>query len=530
MVAVAAFRQGDERYVDWEPIGSGGSANVYAVFDRDLGIRLAIKLLKPEICADPRQLESLRREVLISRALRHPNICPIHDIYEGPQGVGVLMDLLEGQDLKQWIAENRGNLLETLAQRVSALQRLAEALVVAHRLILHRDLKPANIFLAGGGLEHPLIMDFGISVLGGSCSASAGSAGTPKYMAPEQYRAPATADHRADLFSFGVIAYELLTDGRIPETSLRDVRRTGEVPVNVEVTPPSRYCESLPRALDRLIVQLVETDREKRPNSAQEVAAVLAQVRFDATSLAPASLSARRAFETVRIPRGTYQVGSRRIGAAASERPRRRIRLAEFAMTAHPITNRQYAEFLMATGYRRPELIDDPVFGGADLPVVGVTWDDARAFASWAGGRLPTEIEWEVAAKAGEAESDFPWGVEPPQPSQANIDRVCDRTTPIGSYPTGRNAWGLWDMCGNVWEWCADPWDENFYRRLADDAEAPLGRGDETVRSLRGGSFDAFVGTGRCSFRGKAPAPTRRADIGFRLAFDKESAGSNGAS
>src|SRR5688572_30195741 len=96
-----------ERFIDWHPIGSGGVADVYKVLDRDLGVELAIKILKQIHRDDRRYVESLRREVLISRRLRHPNICPIHDLYEGPQGVGIVMDLIEGQDLKAWLVENR---------------------------------------------------------------------------------------------------------------------------------------------------------------------------------------------------------------------------------------------------------------------------------------------------------------------------------------------------------------------------------------------------------------------------------------
>ena len=93
-------RSGGERFVDWKPVGAGGSADVYRVFDSELGIALAIKILKQAHREDRRYIESLRREVLISRRLRHTNICPIHDLYEGERGVGIVMDLIEGHDLK----------------------------------------------------------------------------------------------------------------------------------------------------------------------------------------------------------------------------------------------------------------------------------------------------------------------------------------------------------------------------------------------------------------------------------------------
>src|ERR1051326_9436305 len=92
-----------ERFVQWRLIGSGGVADVYKVIDNELGVQLAIKILKQIHRDDRRYIDSLRSEVLISRKLRHPNICPIHDLYEGSKGIGIIMDLIEGQDLKAWM-------------------------------------------------------------------------------------------------------------------------------------------------------------------------------------------------------------------------------------------------------------------------------------------------------------------------------------------------------------------------------------------------------------------------------------------
>src|SRR4051812_35805775 len=114
------------RFSGWELVGNGGSSDVFKVLDTELGVPLAIKLLKQDNATDRRYIESLRREVLISRKLRHPNICPIHDLYEGPRGVGIVMDLIEGHDLKQWLRENRGRLLETMPARMVLLIKLCE--------------------------------------------------------------------------------------------------------------------------------------------------------------------------------------------------------------------------------------------------------------------------------------------------------------------------------------------------------------------------------------------------------------------
>ncbi len=510
-----AFHSSTDRYVAWEKVGAGGTAEVFRVFDRDLGVPLAIKILRPELCADARQVDAMRREVLISRALRHPNICPIHDLYEGPRGLGVIMDLLEGQDLKQWLAATRGRLLETLPQRLLAFRRIAEALELAHQRIVHRDLKPANVFLRANDIGQPLITDFGLS-LHGVLGSDRFEGGTPKYMAPEQYLAPETVDRRSDLFSLGVTAYELLTDGALPESSLQHLPQTGVVPRlgGAGLTPPSRFCRAIPPSLDRLVLQMVHSEPDGRPATAAEVVAALECVELR-TAIAPLDEASRPRIAFVPVPAGLYGLPARRGG---TERGRRGVRLSAFRIAAHPVTNAQYALFVGDTGWRRPELAGHALFGHPDAPVTCVSWEDAGAYAAWAGARLPTELEWEVAAAAGEPSAEYPWGEGPPLATQANLDRLCDHVTAVESYPAGRNAWGLWDMCGNVWEWCADPWEEGLPRRLLEGEQDPCGRGDGALRPLRGGSFDSFAATGRCGFRNKAEAGARRADVGFRLA------------
>src|SRR5471032_744231 len=121
-------------------------------------------------------------------------------------------------------------------------------------------------------------MDFGLAI--GGAETAATIAGTPKYMSPEQFLNPDQVDQRSDLFSFGIMAYELLTDGQLPQTSLRDVLRTRAVPtVSLnDIRPPSEFCAAIPPALDRLVLQLVQIDRAHRPASADDIASVLAGI------------------------------------------------------------------------------------------------------------------------------------------------------------------------------------------------------------------------------------------------------------
>ncbi|MDP6814045.1 MAG: bifunctional serine/threonine-protein kinase/formylglycine-generating enzyme family protein [Alphaproteobacteria bacterium] len=510
-----------ERFVDWQPIGEGGTANVFRVEDRELGLPVAIKLLNETHRSNEKLLQGLRSEVLISRRLRHDYICPIHDIYEGERGFGIVMDLLSGTTLRDWMDENRGVLLATLPQRLMLLRKVAEALAVAHTHIVHRDLKPSNVFLRGGDMEQPLILDFGISMVGTPEQEGFGG-GTLKYMAPEQVQPPFHVDSRTDLFAFGIMAYELLTAGRIPPSSLKDYLKTRTIPkVSVaEIERPSRFCPAIPAALDRMILQLLSFLPDDRPRDADEVAAILGQVELDqgeaSELLSDAGRDVAAAAAGVTVPAADYHIGSGPDSENPEELPMRRVQLSAYSIGEAPVTVAEYRQFLDSTGYQEPPGFDA---GGASdaLPVTGVTWQDAMTYAAWAGGSLPSEAQWEVAAKAGDRLRSYPWGEEPPGPSQANIDFNVGAATPVRSYPAGRNEWGLWDICGNVWEWCRDDWDPELYRRFEHGSMDPVLETGSSAKSIRGGSFESFDSMGRCAFRQYAAADERRLDIGFRI-------------
>jgi serine/threonine protein kinase len=510
-----------ERYSEWTLIGRGGMAKVFKAMDHELGCPVAIKLLDGEYRNNPALLRGLRDEVLISRALRHPNICPIHDIYEGERGFGVVMDYVEGRNLRSWMDENNPHLLQTAGERLTLLRTITAALDVAHRRIVHRDLKPSNIYLVGDEIENPMIMDFGVSLMGKGREGEAFT-GTPKYASPEQHERPASVDRRSDLFSLGVMAYELMTGGRIPPCSLQNVHTDGvpRVPVS-DIVPPSHYCPVIPPSLDRIILHMMEYDPDNRPDSAREIAAVLGQCRLHEPDRG-AGRDVLGKPETALVAGGrenSFCVGSGPDSDNAAEKPMRRVALTPFEISLAPVTNREYRAYIERTGNPLPRWNDHPEFGADDHPVVGISWYEARAYADWIGGRLPTEAEWECAAKAGAKVLRYPWGDDPPGATRANIDGLSEATTPVHGYVNGRNALGLWDMCGNVWEWCLDSWDEKFYRTFRNGTLDPVNEEESGLRAIRGGSYDSFASMGRCSFRHFAPAGEARPDIGMRIVF-----------
>ncbi|MBF8271219.1 MAG: Protein kinase protein [Magnetococcales bacterium] len=514
----------EERYIDWKEVGRGAFGSVCRVFDTLLKRHVAIKLLKPEHGDNKQLIEALQQEVIISRDLRHDCICPIHDVYRGEHGVGTVMDFIDGRELSKWQEDNRGRLLDTAAQRLELFRKLSDALAFAHTRIVHRDLKPDNIFLLKGDPTRPVIMDFGTAVLGSSVEDGV-VAGTPKYMSPEQWDTPDSVDQRADLFALGVIAYEMFTD-RVPPTSLRKILKTRKPPrVDLAtIDPPSRFCAALPADLDRIILQLMAYDRNDRPQTARDVWVALEHVQLkqgDVIAEAGRSGVPQSESRTVFLPGGEYYLGSttKHPDSMEHERPRKRVKLSPFRMGIHPVTVAEYRHFVQTTGYAPPPFLDDRLFGKVDHPVVGIGFDDALAYARWAGGSLPSEAQWEYAAKGGNPFPLYPWGDTLPTPTLANIGSVSSSTSAVGSCPSGVNPFGLFDLCGNVWEWCLDVWNPEYYRTLPVDCLDPVCQSGGTDRVLRGGAFDSFVSQGRCSARFHAPPDMANFAFGFRLVF-----------
>lgn len=218
----------------------------------------------------------------------------------------------------------------------------------------------------------------------------------------------------------------------------------------------------------------------------------------------------------VYVPGGTYTLGSDDLGE--HEQPLHQVRLSPFLIGKYPVTNEQYRRFLESgTGYRKPAFWGEESFNRPLQPVVGVSWDDAMAYCEWAGLQLPTEAQWEAAARGPDARP-FPWGDEPPTPDRANYGTFAGKTTPVGSFPAGVSPLGAHDMIGNVAEWCADVPDPVAYDRHERGQVDPVSSLGEAAafRIVRGGSWLDQAGSLPVALRGRYWARQRRRFIGFR--------------
>ena len=262
-----------ERYQIIEELGKGGMGNVYKIFDKKIKEKVALKLLKPEVGTDKKTIERFSNELKFARKISHRNVCRMYDLGEEEGNHYITMEYVPGEDLKSTIIRV-GQL--SVGKTIFIAKQVCEGLAEAHRLgVVHRDLKPQNIMLDKEG--NVRIMDFGIarSLKTKRLTAAGVIIGTPEYISPEQVEGK-EADQRSDIYSLGIILYEMAT-GRIPFE--------GETPLSIAVkhkseTPqdPKELNSQIPEDLARLILRCMEKDKEKRCQGADELLSELIKI------------------------------------------------------------------------------------------------------------------------------------------------------------------------------------------------------------------------------------------------------------
>lgn len=286
----------------------------------------------------------------------------------------------------------------------------------------------------------------------------------------------------------------------------------------------------------------------------------------------PAPAAARVEHEWVSVPGGRFVMGTDDADGfpADGEGPARTVAVPAFRISSTTVTNAQFAAFVRATGYitqaeeagssfvfylqvpaelrarirqypsglpwwlevpdacwQRPAGPGSHVRDKPDHPVVHVSWHDAQAYAEWAGARLPTEAEWEFAARGGLARKRYPWGDDAPDAQRCNIWRGQFPNEPAPGWTPGPvpvrshapNGWGLYGASGNVWEWCQDEFSPEYHRGATGTAN-PLQREPTGRRSTRGGSFlchDSYCNRYRVAARGSNTPESSASNVGFRV-------------
>jgi formylglycine-generating enzyme required for sulfatase activity len=398
------------------------------------------------------------------------------------------------------------------------------------------------------------------------------------FLAPEQKSNahPKTSPLKSDTYAFGVLLYYLLT-GEFPEGYFElPSKKNPELRWNWDLlicralqTDPSKRPEHLSIKIEELLAGTVHTSPQvqlqKLKASVQETEMALSKALTATAQIKPVLKPkeiARPSFDAdpgaifqtesvvatyipepqeekevepllpdmVVIQEGTYLRGSSQGGR--DEMPRHAIHLNSFAIDAYPVTNEQFALFLEVMGGEKDVNNNDMIrlkearikrtggklaieSGYAKHPVVGVSWYGAIAYAKWVGKRLPTEAEWEVASYGGKEDLIYPTGN---QIERTDANFFSSDTTPVMSYPP--NGLGLYDMAGNVYEWCQDWYDYHFYDVSVQEPDSPKGPHQGVYRILRGGCWKSSKEDLRCAHRHRNNPGLMNGTYGFRCAAD----------
>ncbi|MCB1041817.1 MAG: SUMF1/EgtB/PvdO family nonheme iron enzyme [Acidobacteria bacterium] len=529
------------------PLGETHMSSVYEARDNQLNRTVAVKLLHTKR-TDSRSTERFIREAQIAAGLSHPNIVGIHAIGLIDDQIAIVMEYLGGGTL------NEQNM--TTESAVALALQITSALDHAHLAnLVHRDIKPQNILFDSQGT--PKLVDFGIAKAFGMTQLTADRTflGTPQYASPEQAKGE-PLDHRSDLYSLGVVLYELIS-GHPPFESDDPLALLYQ---HVHEDPPALNTD--PDLAD-IVATLLQKQPEKRFQTARELAARLkawptapppppiypptrrtfpirARIRValiivailmiptyfvvsqrkpksvpDTISMVPRDEPAGiktliQAIEFRPIPGGAFTMGTR-VHRDHDARETHEVALSPFRMSATEITQ----EVWQAVMQNNPSCQK-----GHALPVENVSYKEVMIFIEKLNAigvgtyRLPTEAEWEYRCRAGDRGSGDVFRRTKSIMTEAWFsDNAGQKSHPVGELAA--NHWGLYDMRGNVWEWCSDWYDANYYERSP--FENPHGPDSGSARVVRGGAFNSPETDCRATNRFKWNPDESSCRIGFRL-------------
>ncbi|HET7249823.1 MAG TPA: bifunctional serine/threonine-protein kinase/formylglycine-generating enzyme family protein [Gemmatimonadales bacterium] len=500
------------RYALVRELGQGGMGAVFLGKDVKLGREVAIKVLPPTTRAYLGS-ERFQREVQLVARLSHPHIVPLFEADEVDGFLYYVMEYVEGESLAQRLVR-QGPLPFDEAIRIIA--EVGDALQYAHEHgIVHRDIKPANILLSGG---HARVTDFGIaksvaeSEEGKALTGTGVTVGTAAYMSPEQASGERRIDARSDVYALAAVLYEMLAGeppftgpnaqaivARILVDAPRAVRTVRpNVPAHVDqallaglAKVPADRPPSARAFVDSLVTPTVERPTRKRLRRGWVVvgaallvaAALLLRPRPAPPPARPPGM--------VLVPSGTYTVGG------GSGRPTHGAALAAFYIDSTEVTVANYQRYLTSAGIVTPWRQRPP----DEWPATGILWDEAQRYCAARGARLPTEDEWEAAARGPDGRR-YPWGDQWVR-AHANAGGANDTLMPVGGFPLGRSVVGALDMVGNAWEWV--------------DADTTI-RG-QVRHVIKGGAFNSLPQIATATYRVTLPDDREQLwNTGFRCA------------
>jgi len=492
------------RYVIDTKIGKGGMGVVYKAHDSLIDEELALKFMHPRALRTQRGQELFIKEAQIARRLRHDNIVSVHDVSTTPEGILYLsMELLRGTSLRAYLRKHRQERKPLDVRLIINISlQILRALEYAHNMVIHRDLKPENVMLLPG--ERAKVLDFGLAIaveeeqieLKPGDPKPKRVVGTAVYASPEQHQ-HRPIDLRSDLYSVGLMLKEMCT--------LR-------TPVDEPVTIMEVRQDVSPSVIE-VIEKASMREKERRWQSAREFRKALEDAYEGSYShLESASFTTTEGKEVttedmVYMPGGNFLMGSNEV---RDEAPEFETFVEPFYIDKYPVTVEQYDRFISETGHTEPKYWRDPEFDGPRQPIAGVTLDDAQAYAAWAGKQLPTEKQWEFAAR-GRENRRFPWGSLEADTTRCNFGDYLGMPSIVTMHDTGATPDGIFDMAGNVFEWTL-----GAYVQYDPKAGGDITSSKEPRRVVRGGSWHSQPEELRTTARHGLFRESQLTTVGFR--------------
>jgi serine/threonine-protein kinase len=476
-----------------------------------------------------------------------------------------VMEYLQGNDLRASIQKAQ---LPGVLEKLRVLVQLARGMKHIHGLgIIHRDLKPDNVFMSDTG--EVKLMDFGIAKTKDlSITRTGYTLGTPYYMAPEQVMSKDVGD-RADIYAYGIVMFELFTGVKpfraenVHEVFFKILNEPLDATPLVEANVPTHVVELIKRCTEKdqakrpenfgIIIQELETVLKTMETGDVETITQLTKPRTEIPKIAWIGGAAALGLIILLlifnlIPRGENKNDAKKQGQATAvveipaqiqtstgemllvqegdflfgENNEKRAQKA-FYIDKHEVTNEIYKKFAMERGWPLPEKFPDDD-ASKKLPVVNVSFDDAREFATWAGKRIPYAVEWEKAARGGMGRT-YPWGYEhlPELAVVADNPKLPNLKgpQPVGSWANSDSIYKALDLAGNVFEWVDErtkpsaPAITNFSKLM----KPPPTEKDLWVQ-IRGGSFSRPLDQKVSVQFASIPAAFKSNDIGIRCVTD----------